>query len=316
MAHGENRIGFMDARAGVHLHDGPNPLQNGSAEAGTCTTLVNVLRERAAHQPNKHAYTFLDDGGREGESLTYGELDAHARRLAAALEGSGASGRRALLLFPAGLDFLKAFFGCLYAGVIAIPAPPPEASRLKRTLPRLHAVVEDAQVSVVVSTSTTLELFTAASAGVEELRQVEFLDIDSVPAALIDLPREPRIRPHDLAYLQYTSGSTTKPKGVMLSHGNVVHHCGDLRSVCEYTARSVSVTWLPYFHDYGLVEGLLVPLTNATPCYVMSPFAFLKRPFLWLSAISRYRRLTPRPRISPTISASAGSSPSKFPCSN
>jgi len=289
LADREGRIGLVDSQAGIPLQDGLDPLKNGSAKRGSCATLVDVLRERAEAQPHKRAYSFLDEGGSEAETLTYGELDAHARRIAARLQSVGNAGQRALLMFPAGLDFLKAFFGCLYAGVIAIPVPSPEASRLKRTLPRLRAVVADGQVSVLVSTAATLELIAGASAGVSELEQVKFVDIDAVASEEIDRWQDPRMSPQDLAYLQYTSGSTTNPKGVMLSHGNVVHHCGNVQSVCEYNERSVSVTWLPYFHDYGLVEGLLVPLCNATPCYVMSPFAFLKRPFLWLSAMSRYR---------------------------
>ncbi len=205
--------------------------------------------------------------------------------------GSRRPGRRGIgrcLLFPAGLDFLKAFFGCLYAGVIAIPAPPPEASRLKRTLPRLRSIAGDAGISVVISNPAILELV-AGSRDVPGLEAIAHLDIGAIPRDSSDPWREPRIEPDDLAYLQYTSGSTTSPKGVMISHRNVVHHCGYLRRCCEYTPESISVTWLPYFHDYGLIEGLLEPLYNGTPGYVMSPFSFLKRPFNWLQAISGLR---------------------------
>jgi acyl-CoA synthetase (AMP-forming)/AMP-acid ligase II len=123
---------------------------------------------------------------------------------------------------------------------------------------------------------------------VPELEHLRLIEIADLPADAADDWRAPEIATDDVAYLQYTSGSTTSPKGVMLSHHNVLHHCSDLREACGYGPDSVSVTWLPYFHDYGLIEGLLVPLQNGTPCYVMSPFAFLKRPFAWLSAISRF----------------------------
>jgi acyl-CoA synthetase (AMP-forming)/AMP-acid ligase II len=253
------------------------------------STLVDLLRRRADRQPEGLAYAFLDDGGGVGERLSYGELDREARRIAAWLQESGAQGDRALLLFPAGLDFLKAFFGCLYAGVIAIPAPPPEASRLKRTLPRLRAIAGDAGVSVVISNPSILPLVSGFRDEAPGLEAMRYLDIGEAPPDFSGLWSEPRLGTDDLAYLQYTSGSTTSPKGVMISHRNVVHHCGYLRRACEYTPESISVTWLPYFHDYGLIEGLMEPLYNGTPCYAMSPFAFMKRPSNWLQAISRHR---------------------------
>ena len=251
-------------------------------------TLVELLRQRADERRDDLAFAFLDDGGRETRRLSYGELDLEARRIAAWLQASRAPGERALLLFPTGLDFLKAFFGSLYAGVVAIPAPPPEASRLKRTLPRLKAIAGDAGVSLLISNSNILTL-TAGSHDVSGLEAIDRLDIEAIPPEYSDLWEEPRLKAANLAYFQYTSGSTTSPKGVMISHGNVVHHCGYLRRVCEYTPESISLTWLPYFHDYGLIEGLLEPLYNGTPGYVMSPFTFLKRPFNWLHAISRLR---------------------------
>jgi acyl-CoA synthetase (AMP-forming)/AMP-acid ligase II len=264
-----------------------SPVPGPGADA-PASTLVDLLRLRADERPEGLAYAFVDDGGRDGRRLSYDELDGEARRIAAWLQASLAPGDRALLLFPAGLDFLKAFFGCLYAGVIAIPAPPPEASRLKRTLPRLRAIAADAGVSRVISHPSLLALV-AGSGDAPGLEAVEHLDLGAIPPDFAEPWCEPRLKADDLAYLQYTSGSTTSPKGVMVSHRNVVHHCGYLRRCCEYTPESLSVTWLPYFHDYGLIEGLLAPLSNGTPAHVMSPFAFLKRPFQWLEAISRHR---------------------------
>jgi acyl-CoA synthetase (AMP-forming)/AMP-acid ligase II len=264
------------------------PAASAGAGSRAPATLVELLRLRAEEQPDGLAYAFLDDGGRDGPRLSYGELDREARRIAAWLQASRTPGDRALLLFPAGLDFLKAFFGCLYAGVIAIPAPPPEASRLKRTLPRLRSIAGDAGVSLLIS-NPGIQSLVAGSHDVPGLEAVEHLDIDAIPPDFSGPWREPTIEADDLAYLQYTSGSTTSPKGVMVSHRNVVHHCGYLRRCCEYTPESISVTWLPYFHDYGLIEGLLAPLSNGTPAHVMSPFAFLKRPFHWLRAMSVLR---------------------------
>jgi acyl-CoA synthetase (AMP-forming)/AMP-acid ligase II len=247
-------------------------------------SLVDLLRRQAGNLGGRLAYAFLQDGRVEGDGISFSALDAEARALATALQARHQPGERALLLFPAGLDFLKGFFGCLYAGLIAIPAPAPEASRRKRTLPRLQAIARDAEVSLVLSTGETLTLVRETAQELPELGGAEIRDSRETGAP--EDWRAPEIASDDVAYLQYTSGSTTDPKGVMLSHANVLHHCRDLRAANGYGPDSVSVTWLPYFHDYGLIEGLLTPLQNGTPCHIMSPFSFLKRPFAWLNAMS------------------------------
>lgn len=252
-------------------------------------TLVELLRWRAINQPENHAYTFLVDGDKEGERLTYGELDKQARAIATHLQALGAKGERALLLYPAGLEIVKAFFGCLYAGVVAIPAPFPEASRLKRTMPRLQAIAKDAQVTLVLATANILSQLEEYRETIREFQGVKCIDIKNIDFQLADSWQDSQITTDALAYLQYTSGSTSTPKGVMLTHRNVVFHCDYIQQVCEYTDTSISITWLPYFHDYGLVEGILEPLYNGTPCYIMSPFAFMKRPLNWLKAISHYQ---------------------------
>lgn len=251
-------------------------------------TLVDMLRKQATLRHDSLAFFELRDDGAEGQKLTFGELDAEARRIAGYLQENCEAGARVLLMFPAGLDFLKGFFGCLYAGLVPIPAPAPEASRRKRTLPRLRSIAADADVKLILSAGECLALVRETCAETPDLAAIETIDIAAIPADGADRWRPPSIDADDIAYLQYTSGSTTAPKGVMLSHRNVIHHCRDLRRKA-YDESSISVTWLPYFHDYGLIEGLLVPLQNGTPCYVMSPFAFLRRPFAWLNAISRYR---------------------------
>lgn len=253
------------------------------------STLIELLRWRAIHQRDQNAYTFLVDGKTEGMSLTYGELDRYARAIAARLQAANAYGERALLLYPTGLEVLCAFFGCLYAGVIAIPAPPPEASRLKRTLPRLQAIAKDADASLVLTTGKILDLVGEFRTQLPELHTMEWLPTEEIDLEAADTWQDPQVTPDVLAYLQYTSGSTSTPKGVMISHGNVVYHTAYLQRACEYNADSVTVSWMPYFHDYGLVEGLMAPLYNGTPCYVMSPVAFIKQPFHWLNAISRFK---------------------------
>lgn len=252
-------------------------------------TLVGLLRLQAERLGDSLAFTFLEDGRDEGDRTSFAQLDADARAIAAWLRQAHAPGERVLLLFPAGIDVIRAFFGCLYAGLIAIPAPAPEASRRKRTLPRLQAIARDARVTLVMSTGETLALVRETMASLPELATVPALDVRDAPAAAAEEWQPPATAPGDVAYLQYTSGSTNDPKGVMLSHANVLHHCRDLRAGCGYGPDSISVTWLPYFHDYGLIEGIVTPIQNGTPCHILSPFAFLKRPFAWLGAISRLR---------------------------
>ncbi|NES81011.1 MAG: fatty acyl-AMP ligase [Moorea sp. SIO2B7] len=253
------------------------------------STLVELLHKRAIEQPNKHAYTFLIDGKKESNPLTYGELHRQAKAIGALLQDYKAKGERALLLYPQGLEVIAAFCGCLYAGVIAIPVPPPESGRLKRTLPRLRAIVQDAQASIVLTTASILSLVENVREEFPEFKQMRWIDTVEVDLQLAEKWQDPQVDPDMLAYLQYTSGSTSTPKGVMLSHYNLMHHAAYLQKACGYDADSVTTTWMPYFHDYGLVEGLIVPLYNGTPCYVMSPFAFIKRPVQWLRNITKYR---------------------------
>ncbi len=252
-------------------------------------TLVDVLRNRATERGETCAYTFLEDGSVLASRITYGFLDERARALAARIQALGRLGERAILLFPAGLEFLVGFFGCLYAGVIGIPTPPPEASRLKRTGPRLSAIAADAQATLVVTTSKIRDLLERAEKPCFDCEPMHWVITDEADLSAAGDWREPSLSGESLAYLQYTSGSTSMPKGVMIGHRNLIFHLAQLQRVCGYAADSITVTWMPNFHDYGLVEGLLEPLFNATPCYVMSPFAFVKRPAAWLQAITRYR---------------------------
>ena len=252
-------------------------------------TLVELLRTRAKQTPEGHAYTFLLNGKVESDPLSYGELDQQARAIGALLQSYHARGERALLLYPQGLEVLAAFCGCLYAGTIAIPVPPPESGRLKRTLPRLRSIVSDADAKYALTTASILGLLEDFKAEFPEFDQMQWIDTAQVDLNLAQQWQDPQVDKDQLAYLQYTSGSTATPKGVMLSHFNLMHHASYLQRACGYGVDSISVTWMPYFHDYGLVEGMVVPLYNGTPCYLMSPFSFIKRPLQWLKNMSKYR---------------------------
>ena len=253
------------------------------------TTIVELLRTRAVAQSDELAYTFMVDGKKEGDRFTYAELDRQTRAIAATLQKYNAEGERALLLYPQGLEVIAAFCGCLYAGTIAIPVPPPESGRLKRTLPRLRSIVRDAEATIALTTAGILELIATVKDEFPEFEQMRWIDTAQVDINEADEWSDPKVDKDQLAYLQYTSGSTSTPKGVMLTHYNLMHHCHNLQQACGYDSNSVTVTWMPYFHDYGLVEGMMVPLYNAHPCYVMSPFSFIKRPLNWLRNMSQYK---------------------------
>ena len=252
-------------------------------------TLVELLRTRAVKQPNDHAYSFMINGKKPSEPLTYAALDQQARAIASHLQHYKAEGERALLLYPQGLEVIAAFCGSLYAGVIAIPVPPPESGRLKRTLPRLRSIVKDAKATIALTTASIFELIATVKDEFPEFESMRWIDTATINPDLAEEWVDPQVHPDQLAYLQYTSGSTSTPKGVMLTHYNLMHHCRYLKEACGYDTDSVSITWMPYFHDYGLVEGMMVPLYNGHPCYVMSPFAFIKRPLNWLKNISTYK---------------------------
>lgn len=250
------------------------------------STLVELLRWRALHQPEQPAYTFLVDGETQEIHLTYGELDRQSRTIGALLQSLGATGERALLLYPPGLEFIAAFFGCLYAGVVAVPAYPP---RFNRSMSHLQNIVVDAQATVVLTTTSILSNLKQWFAEAPELAALHWLATDNAVSTLAEDWQEPGVGSNTLAFLQYTSGSTATPKGVMVSHGNLLHNSAYLDHNWEHTTDSVLVTWLPHFHDMGLIYGIIQPLYRGFRCIMMPPVSFLQRPIRWLQAISRYK---------------------------
>jgi natural product biosynthesis luciferase-like monooxygenase protein/FkbM family methyltransferase len=258
-------------------------------DLGTWTSLVHLLRGRAETRPERLAYTFLKDGEAEDGEVSVGDLDTRARALGAALQDLGGAGERVLLLFPPGLDFIAAFFGCLYAGAVAVPAYPPSLSRAQ---PRLRAIARDARPAIVMAPALLTAKRDAIVAQVPELAAARWLAADAVESACADVWREVSPGPDALAFLQYTSGSTADPKGVMVSHGNLLHNEEMIRRAFDQSERSVIVGWLPLYHDMGLIGNVLQPLWVDAPCILMSPAAFLQRPVRWLRAISRYRGTT------------------------
>ncbi|HBB30629.1 MAG TPA: AMP-dependent synthetase [Cyanobacteria bacterium UBA8803] len=264
-------------------------LQELSENEQDFSTSVGMLRYRAIHQPDQLAFTFLPDGETEGDRLTYGEMDRLSRAVAAKLQALGLSGERALLLYPPGLDYLAAFFGCLYAGVVAVPAYPP---RNQRNTPRIQAVVTDAQAAIALTTSGILSKVQSLLGERINLGNLQWLVTDNLDRGSEESWQEPQINRETIAFLQYTSGSTGTPKGVILSHGNLLHNAAMTYRLMGHSPNSKFVSWLPAYHDMGLIGGILQPLYGGFPCVLMPPAAFLQRPYRWLQAISRYKGTT------------------------
>lgn len=249
-------------------------------------TPLAILRHRAAHKGSRLAYTFLLDGETEEANLTYAELDRRAQAIGASLRSLGAGGRRALLLYPPGLEYIAALFGCFYAGAVAVPVYPP---RLNRHLLRLQSILTDAQAAFALTDAGSLSRLESLFNQLPELKSVQLIATDTLPREVESEWREHEPKGESLALLQYTSGSTGLPRGVMLSHQNLAHNSALLARAFEYSADSLCVSWLPIYHDMGLIGGVLQPLYGGFPCVLMSPASFLQRPARWLSAVSHYR---------------------------
>ncbi|HTI15983.1 MAG TPA: non-ribosomal peptide synthase/polyketide synthase [Dictyobacter sp.] len=252
----------------------------------TWTTFVDILRWRATNQPDQRAYTFLTDGETTEISFTYAELDAQARHIAALLQEQVTSGSRALLLYQPGLEYVAAIFGCWYAGVIAIPAYPP---RMNGNLGRIETIIQDAQASIALTTTnihTSLHRKFSAEPLLQDLGWIETDNTIDTTAEYQELQAEENA----LALLQYTSGSTGTPKGVMLTHRNLMQNAALIQTGMElYTRADVIGSWLPPYHDMGLMGGILESMYIGSSSILMSPAAFLQRPLRWLQMISRYR---------------------------
>ena len=253
------------------------------------TSLVDLIRTRARLHGEDLAFRFLTDGENDEVALSYAEFDRRARAIGASLEARNLKGKRVLLLFPAGLDFVTSFFGCLYAGVVAVPAYPP---RMNRSLNRIESIAADCDAPAALTTQAVLERVQPLLEQTPNLKKLDWLASDTMPSGLADEWVDPKIETNDLAFLQYTSGSTGTPKGVMISHANLLQNCATIGHAFELTRSNVSVFWLPSYHDMGLVGGIVMSTYVGRPNVLMSPMAFLQRPYRWLQAISKYRATT------------------------
>jgi acyl-CoA synthetase (AMP-forming)/AMP-acid ligase II len=249
-------------------------------------SLVDLLRHRATEQPNDRAYVFVSDKGEEEAFLTFGQLDHRAGMVAARLAQCGQAGDRALLLFGPGLDFIIGYFGCLLAGVIPVPMMLP---RRNSSLDSSASIVRDCSPRFAM---TNAHLNSARPDVVERFRgsRMQWINVDQPAEHSIEIDR-PLLAParEDIAFLQYTSGSTSDPKGVVVTHGNLIENLEMIRRTLGNTRRSTYASWVPLYHDMGLILNVLQSLYLGSLCVLLAPVMFIQRPLTWLRAIHNYR---------------------------
>jgi 8-amino-7-oxononanoate synthase/acyl carrier protein len=248
------------------------------------TTLIDSLRYWNEQQPQEVAYYYIDGEDLE-QSLSYEQFDAHARAIAARLIDLQMTGERALLLYPQGLEFIVAWFGCLYAGVVAVPAFPP---RRNRNMERIEAIADDCQAKLALTEHDVLDRVEDLLEEAPHLKRLHWLATDRIADNDGAGWTPPQIDPASLAMLQYTSGSTGTPKGVMLTHANLMHNVQLICHSFEPHRKGSGLSWLPTYHDMGLVGGVLMAMFYGRPAVLMSPMAFLQKPIRWLRGITKY----------------------------
>lgn len=257
-------------------------------------TLVDVLAERAMRDAERLAHVFLVDGECQEERLTYGALAARAERVASALAACGAAGRPVVVLCDPGLEFIVAFYGCCLAGAIAVPLYPPDPRDIVGGIERIRRVVVDCGARFALGTDGVR----ARIAGADEPLDLAWCEPGDTSLHAHDCWAAARPSRSDVAFLQYTSGATGAPKGVMVTHGNVIAHGELVTARLALNSATVVVSWLPVYHDMGLVGAVLIPMQVGCRSIQMSPLAFLERPGRWLAAITRYgATLSPAPNF-------------------
>ncbi len=255
-------------------------------------TIVDICRSHSnGRMGDEIAYCFLLDGVSDEDCLTFSQLDSNAKMIASYLSAHQMKGERVLLLFSPGIDYICAFLGCLYAGAIAVPAFPPSGRRI---LPRLCAIVQDCQPTMGLTNAdmrTKVDRFFSDTDSLSDLQIVSTDEIErrgEFPADCMEFQPSKE----DIAFLQYTSGSTSEPKGVIISHRNLLENERMIAEAFSHERSTRVVGWLPPYHDMGLIGNILQPLYLGCPYYFMSPAKVIQDPFKWLSAISRYKGTT------------------------
>jgi acyl-CoA synthetase (AMP-forming)/AMP-acid ligase II/acyl carrier protein len=247
-------------------------------------TMASQLKWRAIHLPDRLALCYLADGEHETQRLTYRELDADANKIAARLQALNLKNKPVLMLYSSGLEFVKAFFGCLYAGAIAVPTYVPKSKHL---LQKIEGIQQDCGARIIL---TTQDLLDEGYLNDSNLSDLLFLATDDVSRQKqMEICHDTRTLPEDVVFIQYTSGSTSHPKGAIVTNKNIMVNQIMLQSVFELNEESVGVTWLPLFHDMGLIASLLNAVFVGYPIYIMPPSAFIRNPVRWLQCITKYK---------------------------
>lgn len=264
----------------------PEPVPGDLSLKPDLATIVSVLRQRSVLHPDRKAFTFLVNGEDETGSLTYGELDTGARNIAMRLRSLGLQGRNILMFYPPGLDFILAFFGCLYSGTIPATAYPP---RKNRSVHRIRTIAADCEANSILTTGAIARSLERNFAEDPLLSGLPWHATDDWPVSDRSVPGMEEPGFEDLAFLQYTSGSTGDPKGVMVSHRNIMYNLRSLQIIFQITPDDVAVHWVPQFHDLGLIFGVLETVFSGSHTILIPPFIFIANPFSLLHAITLYR---------------------------
>lgn len=253
------------------------------------SNMVERLIQHENNLPDKTVYFFLEDGVLESSSITYSGLVKKAKAIAAALLAAGNKGDRVLLLFPTGIPFITAFFGCFFAGMVAVPAYPPKRSRPNE---RFKSIVESSSPAFILSTQDIHSEILASGLleGLPDISNMIVYEDISVEGAISW--RNPGIDAGDIAMLQYTSGSTGTPNGVMVSHDNIIHNSECIKQSFGFDEATVGVNWLPNFHDMGLIGCLIQAAYLGATNVIIPPLSFLKNPANWFRSITKYKATT------------------------
>jgi len=254
------------------------------------STFIELLRWRAENQYDKLAYQFLDNGETEGARYTYGELDKRARSVAAQLQKLISKGDRVILVFDNDLEYIAVFYACLYAGIISAPLHPPGRNK---SMFRISSVTKDSDAKLILTTTKLRDELREQFSADPILKDLDWIATDEMTNDLADEWKDPGIVNKDIAFFQYTSGSTGSPKGVMVTHDNLLYNI--YSTIYRYQLYELDlkrndslVTWAPLFHDLGLIFCTLLPLYGGFPCYMMTPESFIQRPIRWLETITKY----------------------------
>lgn len=254
-------------------------------------TWLDLLEWRSQHQGDHIAFTFLHSGEKEKQQLTYNQLYENARTVGSQLMCQMNPGDRALLFSSSGIEFINTLFGSLYAGIIAIPAFSPRGGN--RSMDRLNAIVEDAEAKVALIDSKSLARVQSQFSENDSLKSIHFITTESLhePTGSVNGPAS-GITKDSTALIQYTSGSTSQPRGVILNHRCLLHNTNMIGQAFEGKEAQVNVGWLPLYHDMGLIGNVMTPLFNGVHSVLMPPEAFLLKPLRWLKAISDFKGRT------------------------